>query len=180
MNYSDYIPLTATTRSHRSANPRDVRFGPQNSGRRRRIVLGSALAFILVAALYFISADLLDEAEDIFLDDSDIVYPEFQAAYLPFEPPATNRSTDATARLTPTQVLPDDCRDAYFSAGALCYDPDLPRMDVIWTWVNGSDGLLERAKLEVESRFSSDDPYRPMASASQARQYRYACSCPRV
>lgn len=172
MKYSDYIPLAAV--AHDEGLPyADGR--PKQHSRRRRAILGTALAIVVVAGLYFISADLFDDAEDLYLDDLDVILPEFQTAYIPFKPPSQN-STQTAIRLTPAQVLPEHCRDAYFSSGALCYDPVLPKMDVVWTWVNGSDPLLQDAKLNAESNFSPDDPYRPKTSESsnQARQYRYA------
>ena len=118
---------------------------------------------------------VLDYAEAIYdEEDADLLY-EYEAAYLPFEPLPQNRSATEdvnTMQLMPTQELPDYCRDAYFSRGSLCYDPEIPSMDIVWTWVNGSDSLLQEAKLLAESRFSSDDPYRPKTSFAEARQYR--------
>ena len=127
---------------------------------------GLVVTLILV---YVLAAELSEDIPDLDLDDPEL-FPDSHAAYLPFEPP--NLNTSRGTRLTPTQVLPDRCRDAFFSSGALCFDPVLPRMDVVWTWVNGSDPLLQAAKLEAESRFADDDPYRPKTSAAQERQYR--------
>ena len=172
MRYSDYIPLATTpsaARTHFDHEPHPDAVRPNRGRWRRPLVLGTGLVIIL-AALYVIIADLLDDAEDLFGDDSDY-FPEYHAAYLPFEPPKHDPSAPAV-RLTPTQVLPDHCRDAYFSSGAVCYDPEMPLMDVVWTWVNGSDPLLQAAKLDAESRFDDDDPYRPKTSAAAARQYR--------
>ena len=164
MRHSDYIPLASAD----GVEPRQLSGSTKRSGR-RRFILGTSLVVVLVAGIYLLSGDPSD-VDDLFEDDVEYL-PEFQAAYLPFEPPPQNRSVDM-ARLTPTQVLPDHCRDAYFATGALCYDPDLPSMDVIWTWVNGSDSLLREAKLKAESRFSADDPYRPKTSSNQVRHYR--------
>lgn len=192
MSYRDYIPLATTPTAGRSRfdhddNDDDGPFGSgggpvrptghSSSGQRRyrrQAIFGTGLVISLIA-LYFIFSDLLDDAEDLFLDDPDFI-PGYHAAYLPFEPP--DEAADPTTRLTPTQALPDHCRDAYFSTGALCFDPDIPPMDVIWTWVNGSDPLLQAAKLDAESHFAPDDPYRPKESASAARQYRCAFPCP--
>ncbi|KIP04248.1 hypothetical protein PHLGIDRAFT_76231 [Phlebiopsis gigantea 11061_1 CR5-6] len=172
MRYGDYIPLATTPTAARSTFDQESRFDSAKPGRarwRRPLVLGTGLVIIL-AALYLITADLLDDAENLFLDDSDY-FPDYHAAYLPFEPPNPDANAPP-ASLSSTQALPDHCRDAYFSIGAVCYDPEQPRMDVVWTWVNGSDPLLQAAKLEAESRFSDDDPYRPKTSAAAARQYR--------
>lgn len=167
MKYSDYIPLATTSTS---ASPRIQPPGKlQRSSHRRWAILGTGLVIVLVS-LYFILPDSgdADLADDLYDDERDFIR-EYEAAYLPFEPPTQQ---PPLARLTPTQVLPDDCRDAYFSTGAPCSDPDIPAFDVVWTWVNGSDHLLQQAKLEAESRFSPDDPYRPKTSSTQARQYR--------
>lgn len=175
MKRSDYIPLATTSTAGRSASASledlvDVpRTTPQRGRLRRRVILGSGLVIVLLV-LYYLSADLLDDDTDDFLEDPDFI-PEFRAAYLPFESPDQSRAHDP--HLAPTQELPDACRDAYFSSGALCFDPELPMMDVVWTWVNGSDSLLQAAKLEAESRFSPDDPYRPKSTGTEARQYRY-------
>lgn len=132
------------------------------------------VAVAAVVAIYFLGAELMDYADDDYYDDyddADFVL-EYHAAYLPFEPPRQSETSGSVSKLTPTQELPDDCRDAYFASGQLCYDTDIPSMDVLWTWVNGSDTLLQEAKRVAEGRFAADDPYRPKISAAQARMYR--------
>lgn len=164
---TDYIPL-AQSASGEPWPPADLVSPAQARSRsRRRVIFGSLLVTVLLA-FYFVVADWVDDNDD--LDYADTVS-DFHAAYIPFEPPQRNASSRRT-RLTPTQELPDHCRDAYMSAGSLCYDPVIPQMDVVWTWVNGSDPLLKEAKLRAESKYAGDDPYRPKSSAGQERQYR--------
>ncbi|GJE97686.1 hypothetical protein PsYK624_139070 [Phanerochaete sordida] len=167
MKYNDYIPL-ATSAAAASGSRVQLPVRLRQPAHRRWAILGSGVVLVLVG-LYFVFADSVDSVD---LDDSDDLFvedPEYQAAYLPFQPPPPQ---PPSALLTPTQQLPDGCRDAYFSTGALCYDPDIPTFDVVWTWVNGSDQLLQAAKEEAESRYAPDDPYRPKTSSAQARQYR--------
>lgn len=166
---NDYIPL-AQTSSGEPWTPADLEAPAQARSRsltRRRVIFGSLLVIVLLA-FYFIVAEWVEDSD---LDYTDVV-PDYHAAYIPFEPPRRNASFIDTTRLTPTQELPDDCRDAYMSSGSLCFDPVIEDMDIIWTWVNGSDPLLQKAKLKAESEFAGDDPYRPKASSAQARQYR--------
>lgn len=176
MKYSDYIPLATTPTSGRLQFDEHeiIHARPHRSRHRRRwVILGTGVSILLIT-LYFISVDLGNDAGHIFHDKPNVSFlPAFDAAYLPFEPPAQNLTDSDSTSLTPTQVLPDHCRDAYFSSGAVCYDPHLPAMDIVWTWVNGSDPLLEAAKLDVESHFSADDPYRPKTSVPSVRQYRW-------
>ena len=170
MKYSDYIPLAQTPSAASTSfsdGPLDHAPIPRKNNRRRAI-LGTGVVISLVL-IYVLAAELAEDVDDLYLDDPELL-PDAHAVYLPFQPP--NQNTTRGTRLAPTQVLPDHCRDAFFSSGALCYDPVLPRMDVVWTWVNGSDNLLQAAKLKAESRFSDSDPYRPKTSAAQARQYR--------
>lgn len=174
---NDYIPLAQSSSSDTwiSADLENPTRAPARPSRTRRIIFGSLFVIVLLA-FYFIVAEWVDDAGD--LDYGEDV-PEWRTAYLPFEPPRRNASAPVL-RLTPTQVLPDDCRDAYMSMGALCYDPDIKPMDVLWTWVNGSDPLLRAAKLKTESEFADDDPYRPKSSATQERQYRSVHLSPTV
>ncbi|THH02656.1 hypothetical protein EW026_g250 [Hermanssonia centrifuga] len=170
MKNSEYIPLAQTPSG--SWPQVELEPPPRLSRFRRRAIFGTALVIFLVG-FYFVAAELVDDdSEDLDYADDDLnLISEFQAAYLPFEF-AHHNASSVNARLTPAQELPDYCRDAYMSAGALCFDPDIEPMDIVWTWVNGSDVLLQEAKLLAESQFAEDDPYRPKTSARQERQYR--------
>ena len=166
-----YIPLAQTsTATPWTPEDYDALAKPPRPSRRRTII-GAALVIVLLAFYLFVESTVTDDDD---LDYSRIVleYGEYGPVYIPFQFANLNQSS-STARLTPTQVLPDHCRDAYMSTGALCFDPYIKPMDVVWTWVNGSDPLLQEAKWRTESKFSGDDPYRPHSSSQQERQYRF-------
>ena len=184
---AEYIPLAQTSldepwpqdESRQSLLPTTANFVPHptsplrtSSRRRYRYVFGSLITVVLLA-FYLVVADWVEDIDDLDYSDTPAAQSDAHAAYIPFEPP-THRDTSAAARLRPAQVLPARCREAYFVGGELCYDPDIRPMDVVWTWDNGSDPLLQEAKLRAEDRFSDDDPYRPKNSPRQQRQYRYA------
>ncbi|KAI0700102.1 hypothetical protein BC835DRAFT_1329341 [Cytidiella melzeri] len=175
----DYFPLSQTSSSSRQHFSEleledSFRDEPTRRKARRRLIFGGLTAAALVA-LWFIAGEVVDFA-DTFYDDEDLdLLVDSRVAYLPFEPPPKHDfewPDIKTIKLTPTQELPDHCRDAYFSKGDPCYDPVIKPMDVVWTWVNGSDRLLQEAKLQAENSFSPDDPFRPKTSITQSRQYR--------
>ncbi|KAI0345638.1 hypothetical protein BDW22DRAFT_1481867 [Trametopsis cervina] len=173
----DYHPISQSTSNRQEPldfeDSQPVPQPPPRFFTRRRVIFG-LLTTVALTALYLAAGELFDYADTLYSEDDPEFVHDFQTAYLPFAPVEHDGQLPdrKTYKLTPTQELPDDCRDAYFSFGALCYNPVIEPMDVVWTWVNGSDLLLQEAKLLAESRFSSDDPYRPKTSAAQSRQYR--------
>ncbi|KZS99795.1 uncharacterized protein LAESUDRAFT_732875, partial [Laetiporus sulphureus 93-53] len=70
------------------------------------------------------------------------------------------------------QDLPNSCIDAHFALGEICPENNARPLEVVWTWVNGSDILLGEAKSLAQSQFGPKDPYRPLRSDAQARLYR--------
>ena len=56
----------------------------------------------------------------------------------------------------------------------MCYNSAEPRLDILWTWVNGSDILLQDAKNRVQEGLAADDPRQPSKSWKSIRQFRYA------
>lgn len=135
---------------------------------RRRSVQSAFLVVVALSVfLLFEYASYLSGGVDDA--DADAPYdPTLDTVYLPFRPtrPAVART------LRPTLPLPEACLDAHIARGDLCYSPAEPRLDVLWTWVNGSDVLLQDAKARIEARMR-DDPYRPNTSWKQVRQFRY-------
>jgi hypothetical protein len=69
----------------------------------------------------------------------------FTQTYLPFlyAPPLSQTRLVVEPELTPATDIPAHCLDAYFSTGAPCFDATKSKLpiDVVWTWVNGSDTL---------------------------------------
>ena len=128
-------------------------------------------SFILLGC---ISLFTLYEYTSYFADDegsqdiADVYDTELDAIYLPFQPVPYQPSLT----LKFTSLLPDACLDSHLAQGELCYNPQQPKLDVVWTWVNGSDILLQDAKARVESSYPADAAYRPNKSWKQARQFR--------
>ncbi|KAJ3559317.1 hypothetical protein NM688_g420 [Phlebia brevispora] len=160
MNYANYIlPLRVPLgMAQASKRPRWNRKFIQGSF----ILLGFVSLFALYEyATYFVSEDTSQDAAELYDAVLDTVYLPFQPT--PYQPSLT---------LKPTSPLSDACIDDHFAQGKLCFNPQQPRLDVLWTWVNGSDLLLQDAKTRVENSYPSDAPYRPNKSWKQARQFR--------
>ena len=141
---------------------------------RRKAVRGSTLAVatILVVAILRYWSCLLDYLNGDSGDETAGQFdPSLDAAYVPFKPSRPPPTSDTVA-LKPSTELPSSCIDAHFARGELCYNPQVPRLDVVWTWVNGSDILFKDALAKVENSLAADDPYRPTKSFLKVRQFR--------
>jgi hypothetical protein len=89
--------------------------------------------------------------------------------------------------LTPSTDLPQSCLSAYFTHGTPCFDKDKSKLpiDVVWTWVNGSDSLhrlsyrkdMKEAGVDklVAVRIQGRPVFEP-----QKKLFRYAASLPRL
>lgn len=137
----------------------------------------TTVGLVFVFATYFLyrharylseNADLAQELADEDTSDSEPAEVTPDTLYLPFRPQTPIRDRRVKAGLQ----LPQECLDAHFSQGSLCYVEEVPKMDVLWTWVNGSDILLQNAKARITAQFSSTDPNRPSVSWKQYRQFR--------
>jgi len=120
--------------------------------------------FLLIA--YFHDPVIMEVADVLWFSPSS--YFGYHGSYLPFIPPSP--SPPLTGLLLPVQGLPSSCIGDYFTNGAPCFDSRRP-LDVLWTWVNGSDIFLQEEKEAAEKKLKPDDPYRPVKK-NQARQYR--------
>ena|SRR5882757_9072258 len=66
------------------------------------------------------------------------------------------------------------CLESYFSHGKPCHTSTKPRIDVLWTWVNGSDPLFNFEKTKAESaHLVANRPTRPPPPLSGQQYYRY-------
>ena len=142
--------------------------------RRRAMQSTYLFAVALSGFLLFEYASYLTGGAEDLQDHSDLeIFPDtsLDTVYLPFRPPP--QPAAPSRKLKPSTLLPASCLDAHISKGELCYNPAHPRFDVLWTWVNGSDILLQDAKARVEEGLPADDPYRPNRSWKQVRQFRY-------
>lgn len=139
-------------------------------GWRRRasyVLLTAVSVFLLFEYASYLSGgseDLQDPADSDFEVD-----PILDTVYLPFQPP---KQAPLRRKLRPSLPLPATCLDAHISKGALCYNSAEPKLDVLWTWVNGSDILLQDAKARVQESLASDDPRQPSSNWKVIRQFR--------
>ncbi len=166
-----YLPLPTTT----SWTPVPARF---TLWWRRKAVRGTCLvvATLLVVTLlkyWSCIVDYLGSDPDVG-DDAAVQFdPSLDAAYVPFRPSKSHQPAASNAvMLKPSTELPSSCLDAHIAKGELCHNPKVPQLDVVWTWVNGSDLLFQHAVTRVENSLPEDDPYRPTESFLKARQYR--------
>ncbi|PCH40334.1 hypothetical protein WOLCODRAFT_98719 [Wolfiporia cocos MD-104 SS10] len=95
-----------------------------------------------------------------------------RSSYLPIEASPLPIAPATKSTLRPVNDLPAECLEAHFALGELCYIRNTNPIDVLWTWVNGSDVLLEEAKQVAQNDYDPEDPYRPVRSLTQARLYR--------
>lgn len=164
MTSARYLPLSV---SHTQAQAPGARWW------RRRAMQVSFFFLVSISsfALFEYAAHLIGDSDISDLDDDpgEPLDTSLDAAYLPFNP---NRSSSQSKTLKPSNELPASCLDAHIAHGALCYSSADSRMDILWTWVNGSDLLLTDAKARVESSFADDSPYRPTSSWKKERQFR--------
>ncbi|KAI8994106.1 hypothetical protein BD414DRAFT_273374 [Trametes punicea] len=177
MTSATYIPLTQISRSeytHPSAAHPEHRISSLRTYlNRRRAVYALLTATSLLTLFLFLKLsrtheDDLDYLEDIELPASH----DFQPAYIAIPIPPSLPQYSAP-KLRPTRDLPAHCLDAYYSSGQLCHDSLGPApMDIVWTWVNGSDPLFADAKERAMASFNEDDPYRPVRKNNPSRMFR--------
>jgi len=171
---SDYIPLAQLPLNTSSLEP----INPPTRCvylRRRHLLLGalfSATLLTLFALLRHTLSDLDDDLDDLDLDlsPSDDIMAS-HTSYLPFEL-SPEPIPSANKLLKPVIDLPDSCLEAYFSKGDLCFASNIPKLDFLWTWVNGSDPLEQQAKKAASEEYDPEDPWRPSSSVTEARLYR--------
>lgn len=160
-------PLPAlSNRSPASSQPRSV----------RRAVQAVFLLVTVVSALLFLEnvSYLSASRGDSQLHGTGnvVTHSASDVFYIRFRPPA---KVSMPRTLRPSLSLPSSCLDSHIATGGLCYNPAEPKLDVVWTWVNGSDELLHDAKTRVETSLPLDNPYRPYRPGnawSHVRQFR--------
>ncbi|TFY57965.1 hypothetical protein EVJ58_g6702 [Rhodofomes roseus] len=134
---------------------------------RRRFVLATAFA----ASLLFLFVYLRHAFQD--LDDELGLTARLEStSYIPFQLPRLPLPPPLRTPLRPVRDLRASCLDPHFSLGEQCLGDHVDPLDVLWTWVNGSDFLLEEAKELAQSHYDKNDPYRPVKTVTQARLYR--------
>ncbi|KAL6300082.1 hypothetical protein BKA93DRAFT_868238 [Sparassis latifolia] len=166
---ADYIPLAQFPFQPAAAAHRTVSFCL-----RRRLLLAAICAASLFSLFLILSYTLKDVDAD---DDIEVIlFPPdnssaSQTAYLSFQASPFALPNNTSLRQV-HGILASSCLDRFFVAGEPCFESKPPPIDLVWTWVNGSDPLLVQAKeLAIES-YASDDPYRPKSTTAQDRQFR--------
>ncbi|KAI0700068.1 hypothetical protein BC835DRAFT_478460 [Cytidiella melzeri] len=154
-----YIPLPTAAWS---AQPQGAQWWRRRAIRATGSIVFALCVFSLLRNTFIFSG---------ISDDTDAEHfePTIEVAYIPFRPAERPPRTKA---LKPCTELPSSCLDAHVAEGQLCFNEAEPRLDLLWTWVNGSDILLQDALTRVENSLPDDSPYRPTISNHKARQYR--------
>ena len=128
---------------------------------RRAVRATFLLAIVVSGFLLFENASYLSTSRRDFQLQGNgnlVTHSGSGAFYIRFKPPA---KVSAPRTLKPSLSLPSSCLDSHIAKGDLCYNPAEPKLDVVWTWVNGTDELLYDAKTRIENDLHPDDPYRP-------------------
>jgi len=81
-------------------------------------------------------------------------------------------ASDMEALIVPTQPLhPSHCIDDFLTNAKPCSAPHLTTLDVVWTWVNGSDALFQQALWDATDSLSTQRQKNPRPG----KLYRSAC-----
>ncbi|KDQ19027.1 hypothetical protein BOTBODRAFT_184820 [Botryobasidium botryosum FD-172 SS1] len=161
----DYLPLTQDGITV-DLNPRPREIWTIS---RRRSMLWTGVGLCLTTFLliaYFHDPVIMEVADVLWFSPNS--YYGYHGSYLPFALPTP--ASSLSQPLLPVQALPTACIEDHFVNGGPCFN-NRTQMDVLWTWVNGSDPFLQGEKEATEKKLSPDDPYRPIRK-NQARQYR--------
>ncbi|KAI0366952.1 hypothetical protein BV20DRAFT_951200 [Pilatotrama ljubarskyi] len=173
MTSATYIPLSQISPDEFAWTPKRP---PQPSFRahftRRRAIYALVAATSLLTFIVFLKVSA-GHHDDYDYEDYDLhIDPHYQPSYIAIPVPDSLPQA-ARPTLRPVRDLPSHCLDAYYSSGQLCHDSFGPiPMDVVWTWVNGSDPLFTDARDRAVSRFTDDDPYRPIKKNNPSRMFR--------
>ncbi|TBU22887.1 hypothetical protein BD311DRAFT_675085 [Dichomitus squalens] len=171
MSSASYIPLTQIP-------PSELPWPPKPSLRpsfalyfsRRRAVLALIAATSVVTLVLFLKVS--SSHEDDLDDVGTPITPRYQPSYIAIPVP-NSLPPSSHPKLRPVRDLPSHCLDQYYSSGGVCHDGlgPLP-LDVIWTWVNGSDPLFRDAREHATKSYDNTDPYRPIKSNNPSRMFR--------
>jgi hypothetical protein len=157
-----YLPLPV------SVQVRASNWWRRRAARSTCIVVATTAILVLLKHAIYTSGESVSTLDE---EDAELFDPSLEAGYVAFRPSMHPQSV-ATSALKPSLELPAACLDAHIAHGQLCHVAEEPRLDVVWTWVNGSDILLQDALVRVENSFTEDDPYRPTTSNQKLRQFR--------
>ncbi|KAI1789382.1 hypothetical protein LXA43DRAFT_893004 [Ganoderma leucocontextum] len=171
MSSASYIPLTQISSSEYLPSPQiplHASFASYFS--RRRAVLALIAATSVVTLVLFLKVSNAHEGD---FDYAGIpMNPSYQPSYIAIPVP-NSLPASSQPKLRPVRDLPTRCLDRYYSLGGVCHDGLGPvPIDVVWTWVNGSDPLFSDAREQAAQSYDNDDPYRPIKSNNPSRMFR--------
>lgn len=138
---------------------------------RRRLVLATAFATSLLSLFLWLRHVFQDLDDELALN---LTARLESTSYIPFQTPPLPILPPPRTPLRPVRDLRASCLDAYFGLGEQCLGDQVDPLDILWTWVNGSDFHLVETKELAQSQYAKDDPYRPVKSGTQERLYRCA------
>nr|VWO99700.1 Uncharacterized protein [Ganoderma boninense] len=171
MSTTSYIPLTRISSSEYLPTPRipsHASFASYFS--RRRAVLALIAATSVVTLVLFLKTSNAHEDDFDYgaIPMNPSYHPSYIAIPLPKSLPASSQP-----KLRPVRDVPIRCLDRYYALGGDCHDGLGPiPLDVVWTWVNGSDPLFSDARTQAAQSYDHDDPYRPIKSNNPSRMFR--------
>ncbi|KAL7279706.1 hypothetical protein ACG7TL_006113 [Trametes sanguinea] len=129
-------------------------------------------AFVVTIALLVLLKTAVHRDDSFYEADETLdipVNPDYQPSYIAVPVPPGLPSS-ALPKLRPVRDLPSHCLDTHYISGKLCHDTLGPAsMDVVWTWVNGSDPLFAKAKERALANVDPHDPYRPVHKNNPSR-----------
>ncbi len=172
MSSANYIPLTQISPSEFTWHPKAAQHTSFRSYfTRKRAIIALVAATSLVTLLVFLRHS--NSQDD---DDDDSFWPinwAYQPSYIAIPVPDTLPPA-ARPKLRPVRDLPSACLEQYYASGLPCHDGRGPvPMDILWTWVNGSDPLFVDARQRAAESYGEDDPNRPKKSNNPSRMFRF-------
>ncbi|KAI0788222.1 hypothetical protein C8Q74DRAFT_1196372 [Fomes fomentarius] len=169
MSSANYIPLTQISPSEFFWHPKAAQHASVRSYfTRKRTIIALVAATSLITLLVFLRHSKDDDEFDPFWPINWAYQPSYIAIPVPDTlPPA------ARPKLRPVRDLPSACLEQYYASGLPCHDGRGPvPMDILWTWVNGSDPLFVDARQRAAESYAENDPNRPKKSNNPSRMFR--------
>jgi len=126
---------------------------------------GASAALVLILALVVYQERMKEYIMDTFFGPAPpaacLRDPSAASSYVPWRPLAADDQlvyhcikvphTSEPPPLRVYQSLPSTCRDSFFENGDICNQHSTSTIfDLVWTWVNGSDPLLQDAMAAAE------------------------------
>lgn len=107
-----------------------------------------------------------------FVNASARAFPPHDPTYMVFKPGGVTHTINMGADMPLQEVrrLPSHCVDDYFAKGVPCHASPDPPLDVVWTWVNGSDRLFQESLGHV---VRTTNPRMPATSRANTQFFRY-------